>query len=48
MNHYKTLRLLKKEGYSAQEVEQLVPFEKDVYIALITQEYQKQNQENQK
>ena len=45
MNHYKAMRLLKREGYSAAEVNEFIPFEKDIMIALINQEYQKQKQD---
>lgn len=47
MQHYKSLRVLKKEGYSTGEVFDMLPYEKEAFIALILDERkrEKQNQE---
>lgn len=44
-NYYKVLHSLKPHGYLIDEVENLMPFERDLYIDMITKELKKQEQE---
>lgn len=45
MQHYQSMRLLKKEGYATEEVFGMLPYEKEAFMAMIIAERQKEQQE---
>jgi hypothetical protein len=42
MNYYFLISEMKQHGYSIPEIEDLIPFERDIYVGLIEQRLERQ------
>ena len=46
-NYYEVIRAMKRHGYSITEVEDLIPFERDLYVMGINHDMNKEQNERQ-